>query len=191
MAISLSNLVNNLSEGIHQVKCKYGLDDKKYETCGIKYKDCECCLKYINVKNNSIEYKCLCCNKNYQKTFDKNVKKRFANTYKFPNHDIKKFILLLQKGVYPYEQMDDWEKSNETSLPERYYFYSHLNMSDITDADYTHAKIVCKHLGEYCDLYIQSDTLLLADVFENFQNACLEIYELDPARFLTTPRLAW
>ena len=96
MAISLSNLVNNLSEGIHQVKCKYGLDDKKYETCGIKYKDCECCLEYTNVKNNSIECKCLCCNKNYQKTFDENVKKRFANTYKFPNpmkHHYQKDII--------------------------------------------------------------------------------------------------
>ena len=64
-------------------------------------------------------------------------------------------------------------------------------MSDITDADYTHAKRVCKHLGEYRDLYIQNDTFLLADAFENFRNACLEIYELNPARFFTLPGLAW
>ena len=70
---------------------------------------------------------------------------------------------MLQKGVYPYEHMDDWEKFNETSLPEKEDFYSHLNTEDITDAKYAHAKIICKdfeikNLGEYLDLYVQSDT---------------------------------
>ena len=69
-------------------------------------------------------------------------------------------------------------------------------MEDITDADYAHAKRVCKdfeikNLGEYHDLYVQSNTLLLADVFENFRNMCLKIYELDPAKFLSAPGLAW
>ena len=91
--------------------------------------------------------------------------------------------------------MDDWEKFNETSLREKEDFYSHLNMEDITDADYVHAKKVCKdfeikNLGEY-DLYVQSDTLLLADVLENFRNMCLKIYELDPAKFLSAPGLVW
>ena len=71
--------------------------------------------------------------------------------------------------------MDDWEKFNETSLPKKEDFYGHLNMEDINDADYAHAKRVCKdferkNLGEYHDLYVQSNTLLLADVFENFRN---------------------
>ena len=136
------------------------------------------------------------CNKSYQRKFDKKLKERFFNTYKFSNHDNNKFILLLQKGVYPYEYMDDWEKFNETLLPKKEDFYSHLNMEDITDADYAHAKRVCKdfeikNLGEYHDLYVQSDTLLLADVFENFRNMCLKIYELDPAKFLSAPGLAW
>ena len=69
-------------------------------------------------------------------------------------------------------------------------------MEDITDADYRHAKwagkdFEIKNLGKYHDLYVQSNTLLLADVFEIFQSLCLEIYELDPARFLTAPGLAW
>ena len=77
-------------------------DDKKCETCGIRYKDCNCFLKYKNFKDNSIEYKCLCCNKNYKKKFNEDLKKQFFNTYRFSNHDISKFILLLENGVHPY-----------------------------------------------------------------------------------------
>ena len=138
----------------------------------------------------------MCCHKNYQHKFDEKLKEWFFNTYKFSNHNIKKFILLLWKGVYPYEYMDDWEKFNETSLPEKDDFYSHLNMEDITDADYVHPKRVCKNfeikdLGQYHDLYVQSHTLLLADVFENFRNIYFKIYDLDPAKFLSAPGLAW
>ena len=138
----------------------------------------------------------MCCNKNYKCKFDKKLKEQFFNTYKFSDHDFNKFILLLQKGVSLYEYMDDWEKFNETSLPEKEDFYSHLNMEDITDADYSHAKKVYKDfhrkkLGEYHDLYVQIDTVLLVDVFENLWNMCLEIYGLDPAKFLLAPALAW
>ena len=75
--------------------------------------------------------------------------------------------------------MDDWEKFNETTLPEEE-FYSYLNLENITDADYMHAKRVCKDfeikkLGEYHNLYLQSDILLLADVLENFRKMCLKI----------------
>ena len=75
-------------------------------------------------------------------------------------------------------------------------FYCELNLEDITDKDYAHAQKVfeefkLKNLGDYHDLYVQSDTLLLADVFENFRNKCIEIYELDPAHFLSAPGLAW
>ena len=71
-----------------------------------------------------------------------------------------------------------------------------MYLEDITDEDYIHAQIVfeefkLKNPGEYHDLYVQSDTLLLADVFENFRNKCIEIYELDPAHFLSAPGLAW
>ena len=104
--------------------------------------------------------------------------------------------MLLRKGVYPYEYMDSWEKFDETTLPPKEAFYSNLNLEDISDEDYAHAQKVwdvfeIKNRGEYHDLYVQSDTLLLADVFENFRNMCLEIYELDPTYFVSAPGLAW
>ena len=66
MTSSLLNLFNNLAEEIHRIKCKFGHDDKKWETCGIEYKCCNCFLEYTNFKDDLIEYICLCCNKNYQ-----------------------------------------------------------------------------------------------------------------------------
>ena len=103
------------------------------------------------------------------------LKKQFFNKYKFSNHN--KFVLLLPKRVSLYKYMDNWDKFNETSLPENKQFYSHLNKQDITDADQAHAKKVCKDfeikkLGEYHHLYVQNNTLLLADVFEDFK--CLK-----------------
>ena len=102
--------------------------------------------------------------------FDEMLKERFYNTYKKLNHDKSEFILLLGKVVYPKEYMDDWEKFNETSLPGKEYFYSHLDLADINDADFAHLKRVCEdfeieHFREYHDLYFESNTLLLADVF--------------------------
>ena len=81
---------------------------------------------------------------------------------------------------------------NETLFSYKEAFYSNLNMEDITDVDQRHAKRVFKSLnnnniGDYHDLYVQSDTLLLADVFENFRNMCIKVYELDPAHFLSAP----
>ena len=88
--------------------------------------------------------------------------------------------------------MDSWNRFSETSLPDKKVFYSRLNMENITDIDYKHAMKVFRefkknNLGDYHDLYVQSDTLLLADVFENFRNMSLKIYELDPTYFLLLP----
>ena len=123
--------------------------------------------------------------------------KKFAGNLKnrCGNHGINKFILLLQKGLYPQEYMGDWKKFNETLLPQKEDFYSYLNIEDITDAYYAPAKRFCKDLkiktlGEYRDLYVESDTSLLIDVFNNFWNMCLEIYGLNPAHFLSAPGLA-
>ena len=92
--------------------------------------------------------------------------------------------------------MDSWEKFDKTTLPPKEAFYSNLNLEDISDEDYAHAQKVwdvfkIKNLGEYHDLYVQSDTLLLADVYENFRNMCFEKYQLDPTYFASAPGLAW
>ena len=181
MSSSLSKLVDNLSEGIHNNKCS----------------DCESNLDYIKIKKNQkLLLKCFNCNIYYKEKFNKDLIKKFKNTYSFCNSDLNKFILLLRKGVYPYEYMDNWEKFNETSLPSKESFYSNLNMEDIDDIDYRHGnnvfnKFKLNNLGDYHGLYVQNDTLLLADVFENFRDMCLKEYELDPAHFLSLPGLAW
>ena len=109
--------------------------------------------------------------------------------YQFCKGDLNKFVLLLRQGVYPYEYMDSWEKFNETSLPDKKYFYSELNLEDITYKDYLHAQEVfeelCTGIGDYHDLHVQCDTSLLADIFEKFRDKCLEIYGLDPSNFLS------
>ena len=121
---------------------------------------------------------------------------KFPNTYQLSDKDLDKFELFLRKGVYPYENMDSWKRFKEESLPDKESFDSALNIEHITDEDCAYAQKVwsifnIKNLGEYHDLYVQSDTALLADVAENFRDACLEIYGLDPAYFLSTPGLAW
>ena len=121
---------------------------------------------------------------------------KFPSVYQFCNGDLNKFILLLRKGVYPYEDMDNWEKFDETIVPPKEDFYSKLNLKDVSDEDYAHAQkewkvVQIKDRGEYHDLYAPRDTLLVADVFENFRDKCIEIYELYPAYFVTVPGLAW
>ena len=181
MSSLLLKLVDNLSEGIHNNKCF----------------DCESNLDYIKIKKNEkLLLKCFNCNIYYKKKFNKDFMKKFKNTYSFCNNDLNKFILLLRKGVYPYEYMDSWERFNERSLPSEKEFYSNLNMEDIDEIDYRHGNNVftnlkLDNLGIYHDLYVKSETLLLADVFENFRDMCLKEHELDPAHFISLPGLAW
>ena len=180
MSSLLSKLLDNLSEKIHNNKCL----------------DCKCCLDYIKIKNEKLLLKCFNCNNYYKKKFNQDLIKKFKNTYGFCDNDPNKFVLLVRKGVYPYEYMDSWEKFNETLLPSKKDFYSNLNMEDIDDIDYRHGNNVFKgfkleNFRDYHDLYVQSDTLLLADVLENFRDMCLKEYELDPAHFLSLPGLVW
>ena len=107
----------------------------------------------------------------------------------------KELDLMSQKGVYPYDFMDSFDKFNE-KLPPKEEFYSILNDEDITDDQYKHAQNVwntfnLKNMGEYHDLYLKSDILLLADVFENFRNTYLQYYKLDPCHYFTSPGLSW
>ena len=146
-----------------------------------KCTDCKFCNDYMSIKDDQLIFKCPKCNKNHNKDFNNDLINRFVSTYEFCDGDIHKFILLLRKGVYLYEYMDSWERFDETLLSNKEDFYSSLNMENITSVDYRHAQKVFKefkmnNLGDYFDLYAQSDTLLLADVFENFRNKCIEIY---------------
>ena len=110
MAASLSNLVDDLTERIYKVKCK----------------DCDYFLEYESVKDDLIKCKCLPCNKDYSNKIDEELKERFKDTFEFSNNGVNKFILLLRKGVYPYEYMNDWEKFNETTLPEKHELHNDL-----------------------------------------------------------------
>ena len=170
--------------------------------------------KYISFTKN-IEVRTYVNNKKETKPI--NHKIRFIDSFKFmaasldslvnnlPENsfnNLKKYYvgnklsLVKRKGVYPYEYMDSLERFKETKLPPKEAFYSKLNNEGISDEDYTHAKKVwkefkMKHLQDYHNLYNETDVLLLADVFENFRNICMENYKLDPAYYFTAPGLAW
>ena len=108
----------------------------------------------------------------------------------------EQFNLMKQKGIYPYDYMDSFNKFNETQLPKKKDFYSILNNEHISDEQYKHAQNVwdtfnLKTMGDYHDLYLKSDILLLADVFENFRKTCLQYYKLDPCHYFTSPGLSW
>ena len=108
-------------------------------------------------------------------------------------HDLN---LLTEKGVYPYDYMDNWGRFDECELPPKESFYSELTKTHISDQDYERAKTVWNNfnihdLGEYHDLYLATDVLLLTDVFENFRDMCLDYYGLDPAHYYTLPNFAW
>ena len=163
MSTSLLELVDNMSANFNSIGFKSCTENNR----------CEQCKKLIE-----------------------ELIKKFPSMHQFCDGNLNNFVLLLRKGVYPYEDMDSWEKFDETSLPDKKAFYSNLNLEDITDEDYAHAQNVwgvfeTRNCGKYHDLYVQSDTLLLADVFENFRNMCLDIYELDPVYFVSAPGLAW
>ena len=130
----------------------------------------------------------------------KNLRDFYAPSGAAGDQEEEHFKLMRRKGVYPYEYMDSWEKFEETELPPKEAFYSKLNMKGISDKDYEHAQKVWRSmyregpkrtLGDYHDLYLMTDVLLLADVFETFRETCLKHYKLDPAHFYTAPGLAW
>ena len=114
----------------------------------------------------------------------------------FEDYSEEQYELLTKKGIYPYEYMPSWDKFAESQLPPKKAFYSNLNMSNISNDDYQHAQKIwnvfsIRDLGEYHNLYLKTDIILLANVFETFRDTCLEHYKLDLAHFYTSPSLAW
>ena len=128
MATSLSKLVDNLTDNIHNDKC-------------IK---CKSNLCFVRAMNETLLFKCIDCEKEYEKETNKELIERFANTHKFCNNNINKFIMLLRKGVYPYEYMDGWDKFNEKIIPSKELLYGNLTLENISEVDYMHANNVFK-----------------------------------------------
>ena len=166
MNVSLLDFVDNLSGRIfNSIVCTKGIEREKINL--------ECC--FVGLKNDELIYR--------RRKWERSIKpviRKFPSIYQFYNGDLNKFILLLRKDVHPYEDMDNCEKFDETTLPAKEVFYSKLKLEDISNEDYAHAQKVwgvfgIKNRGEYHKLYAQSDTLLLADVFEKFRNMCLEM----------------
>ena len=149
-------------------------------------------VKFINFEIRFIDsFKCLQTSlsnlvSNLKPSDFTNLKKNVKNNHSF----------LTRKGVYPYDYVTSIDILKETKLPPKEAFYSKLLEEEISDEDYLHAHNVwntfnCQTLQDYHDLYLKSDVLLLADVFENFRKTCLNYYELDPCHYYTDPGLAW
>ena len=179
MSCKLSDLVDN--PGIHNKECEKCMKEKKnMQKC-----------KFIGFKDDKLRYKCKECGNKYSKLPNEAIE-NFPILYQFCNSELNIFFLLLGKGIYPSEYMDRWGKFNEVLIPPKEAFYR----EGISDTDYEHVQKVwevfeIKNLGEYHDLYAQSDTVLLAEVFQKFRDKRTEIYGLDPAHFVSAPELAW
>ena len=122
--------------------------------------------------------------------------KQLARAFTENNQPHPNFNLLLRKGVFPYEFLDSWEKMDEQQLPPRDAFFSRLNNEECKEPDYAHAMQVwgafdCKSLRSYMELYLKTDVLLLADIFEEFRDVCIRNYGLDPAHYVSAPQLSW
>ena len=130
MPISLSEFVDCPSEIFNSIE---------YELCieRINIKS-EC--HYVGLKNDKLIHKCKKCKEECERPIIDELKEKFSSIYQFCDGDLNKFVLVLRKGVYPYEYMDSWEKFNETTLPPKDAFYSNLNLEDITVMDYTHTQ---------------------------------------------------
>ena len=126
----------------------------------------------------------------------KNLVRGGKKLFGFDDYSELQYDLLTRKGVYPYEYVNSWDRFNETQLPPIDVFHSNLNMSSISEEDYQHAQRVWKefgihNLGDYHDLYLRTDVVLLANVYEAFRDTCLKHCKPDPAHFYTSPGLAW
>ena len=126
----------------------------------------------------------------------KNLVRGGKKLFGFEDYSELQYDLLTRKGVYPYEYVNSWDRFEETQLPLISAFYSNLSMSLISEEDCQHAQRVWEefgihNLGDYHDLYLRRDVVLLANVYEAFRDTCLRHYQLDPAHFYISPGLAW
>ena len=189
MSTSLWELVDNISGIFNSIECKSSIEKTKINS--------ECC--FLGLKNNRLIYKCKESKEEWKRPINELIE-NFPSVYQFCNGDLNKFVLFLRKGVYPYEYMIAGK-----NLMKRYHLKKLfivilevillVNLEDISDEDYAHAQKVwdvfeINNLGDYHDLYVQNDTLLLADVYENFRNMCLEKHQLDSAYFVSPHGLA-
>ena len=142
-------------------------------------------------------------------SLDKLVKNLSDEDFKYLVQEFgsKNLELLKQKGAYPYEYMNSFERFNEEKLPAKKYFYSsikdgkigddgkisdgHIDVNDYLTCKKTWDKFEMKNMGDYHDHYLQKDVLLLADVFEKFTDMCLKYYRLDPCHYFSSPGLSW
>ena len=159
--------------------------------------------KYVNKEGNEkeklIELRFIDSFKFMSSSLDsltKNLVSGGKQLFGFEDYSELQYDLLTRKGIYPYEYMSSWDRFEETQLPPIEAFYSKLNMSSISSDDYQHAQKVWKefrihNLGDYHDLYLRTDVVLLANVYEAFRETCPEHYKLDPVHFCTSPGLAW
>ena len=131
--------------------------------------------EFIGFKKDRLNYRCKECKGTSTKPVNELIEK-FPKMYQFCNGDLNKFVLLLRKGVYPYEYIDSWEKFHETSLPPKKDFYSELTLEDISDKDHNHAQkvfeVYCTDMVDYHDFYVQTDTFWL-EKFEKLKKTCI------------------
>ena len=175
MNFSLDSLVDNLSEINKKTPIRWEERNKNSQPC-----------RFVKLDENRLLYKCLECQDISYKPLPPLIDK-FPNTYRLIDNDNQKVILLLRKGDYPYEYIDDCQRFNDTKLPSIEDYYSNYHLKHISKKYYNHAKNVwntfeIKNLGEYHDLYVQSET---------FRNKCIKYYELDLTYFVSAPGLFW
>ena len=188
LSSSLDKLVNNLVEKTQIIGCKY---------CPRRGPP-NAILRHQNIAHkgdNLKEFKHTVMNQTLPELFP-NLYNNFKKKKAWKNLPPEAFQMLTRKGVYPYSYMDSFDKFAETQLPPKEKFYNDLSKENISEEDYTFVKELwkvfkLKNLGELHDLYMETDTLLLADVFENYRGVIHKNYGLDPVHFYTAPALSW
>ena len=183
MPSSLSELVNNLNPLNDQITKKYEIVEKVLEDINDENKK----IKIIDDFHNDI----------YKMNFNQitELRKIYKNTSS-EFIDDEQFLLMITKGIYPYDYITSYDKLFETQLPQIEDFYSNLNNEECSLLDYRKAQLVynkfsCKTLLDYHNIYLNSDVLLLADIFETFKEVCYKIYGLDVSYYYTAPGLSW